>query len=358
MFSSSPIPKDHISILLGSRGRPALLERFFESVAATVTNPRRIEVAVYFDDDDLPTQQCVQDATTKYPFPVRPHSATTPAALGNIGNILWKTSPHRGGIFAPAVDDFVYSTVGWDEMILEAFSRYPDRVAMIYPPDPGGAECATTPILSDQWLSLLGYFYVGYFPFWFDDVWIDEVAQMVQRRHPIPTIFLSPGGKGKTMRMRNLIFWQRFYLIMIVERLAAAKKLRKQLYPAGSEEFRNSELLGLQLAQSFIAKHDHSDESLFYIERDLRADTDWNDPRMLARYMSIETGAVNRLVHLLSIALRHNDSGTVGRILGALRHSATRLPEIDALRERFGLAANYHELPRFELREDDLLNRS
>ena len=48
----------------------------------------------------------------------------------------------------------------------------------------------------------------------------------------------------------------------------------------------------------------------------------------------------------------------VGDEAGDAAGSVTRLPEIDALRERFRLAANYHELPRFELGEDDLLNRS
>ena len=53
----------------------------------------------------------------------------------------------------------------------------------------------------------MGSVYSGYFIYWYDDKWVDQIGRMVDRYINIP-ILLSPiRGKGRTQRMRCLPFW-------------------------------------------------------------------------------------------------------------------------------------------------------
>ena len=47
-----------ISLLLPTRGRPAWVERLFDSIVATASQLARIEVVMYVDDDDAGSHPC------------------------------------------------------------------------------------------------------------------------------------------------------------------------------------------------------------------------------------------------------------------------------------------------------------
>lgn len=46
-----------ISLLLPTRGRPSLVYRLFDSIVETTSNPKRLEVVLYLDEDDLKSQK-------------------------------------------------------------------------------------------------------------------------------------------------------------------------------------------------------------------------------------------------------------------------------------------------------------
>ena len=349
-MTSSSI-SDFISILIGSRGRQSQLNNFLESIEETTTAKGKLEFALYVDEDDLETQEYLNANIKRFSFSIRPCIKESPIALGEIQNTLWKTSLHRGGLFVTAMDDYIYTTKGWDEQIRDAFSKYPDRIALVYPEDPTAPELATMPILSDQWITTVGTFQTDYFPFWYNDVWLDEVAQMVQRKHKIDMKVSTQGGKGKTARMRNLPFWQRFFLMMIIERLSEAEKLRSVIYKNNQSLQKESESMGRSLALKFLEMHDHSDEKLITSEQELAASTNWSDPRKLYSYITSELRAVHRASELLTYAFRMDDYGFIARALDVISRASLSIPELDIFRNAISRQTklNYRALPEFKL---------
>jgi len=86
-------------------------------------------------------------------------------------------------------------------------------------------------ILSAEWLAVTGRFSTGYFPFWFEDTWLDQIGQIIGRREQLPIKLGLIGGKGKTSRMRNVAFWTGFYNHTLDERIHTAKELLQKIYP-------------------------------------------------------------------------------------------------------------------------------
>ena len=71
----------------------------------------------------------------------------------------------------------------------------------------------------------------GYFHYWYDDKWVDQIGRMVDRYINIPFLLSPIRGKGRTQRMRCLPFWTRFFQLTLIERKETATKLIHAMYP-------------------------------------------------------------------------------------------------------------------------------
>ena len=79
----------------------------------------------------------------------------------------------------------------------------------------------------------MGRVYAGYFHYWYDDKWVDQIGRMVDRYINIPMLLSPIRGKGRTQRMRCLPFWTRFFQLTLIERKETATKLINAMYPEG-----------------------------------------------------------------------------------------------------------------------------
>jgi hypothetical protein len=288
---------EHISLLLPTRGRPGPLEKVFDSLEANTLDKRLIDVWVYVDEDDEQTRAFINSKVwTRYGFDINwIVGEKLPGGPSRLVNELWQRCTTNAGIYMGIADDYIFVKKYWDVLVRQAFTRYPDRIAVAYPEDPTAPGQITHVILSAEWLNLLGRFIPDYFPFWYGDAWIEQVAQLIQRKVKLDMRMEPQGGKGKTQGMKNLVFWDRFFNNMLDERINEADALRRAIYPPDSPEYQKS----VQEAQVWIQQAQpksiqKADATLIAMEENYALKSA-ADPRKDASYFISETNALNIL---------------------------------------------------------------
>jgi len=118
-------PPPTLSLIVPTRGRPAPLRRFLDSVASTARRPERIEVVLVVDDDD-PVSLAVCHRRLNIRHVVGP-AGRTMGALNAAGY-----AASAGDFVMLLNDDVVVRTRGWDDTVLGCFERFPDRLALVH----------------------------------------------------------------------------------------------------------------------------------------------------------------------------------------------------------------------------------
>jgi hypothetical protein len=138
-----------ISLLLPTRGRPALARRLFKSVCETTSRLDRVEIILYVDEDDVDSHQldCPGLNVVRIIGPRR--------SMGDYNSACLKRA--RGDIIVLANDDMVIRTAGWDEKIAQMHASYTDGIYLAYANDLfKNRRLSTFPILSRRCCELLG----------------------------------------------------------------------------------------------------------------------------------------------------------------------------------------------------------
>jgi len=226
------IKQGEIAILLSTRGRPEKLLEVFTSLQKSTVGKDRISLWLYVDDDDQVTRKAIDGKIfPELGFPIHWHIGPRTPDWGQTYHVLWAATGRTAEVYMIANDDVRFETVGWDNILREQFLKYPDGIVLACPYDPVAPSIATFPIIGGGWLNTMGRIYAGYFHYWFDDVWVDQIGRMIDRYINVPMLLSPIKGKGKTQRMRCLPFWQRFLQLTLRERKEAASKLIAAIYP-------------------------------------------------------------------------------------------------------------------------------
>ena len=293
----------HIALLLPTRGRPEYLMRLFESLERTTSDKRRVDVWMYVDRDDESTRQFLdREPLGKFSLRIKWIVGDRIKTLGETTNALWRQCTSNAGLYMPINDKYLFMTHDWDCHVREAFDRYPDRILLAYPDEPGvGPEQVSLAILSAQWTNTIGRVFAGYFPFWYDDMWVDQVAQLIQRKMRLDIQIDPQAGQGKTGRMRNVLFWTHVFQDTLDERIGEADLLRKIIYPEGSAAYAESaERAGRLVEQLTAARRGRGvisqEREALFTERIRSGVPDSARTRPDATYLEAETDAAGRLV--------------------------------------------------------------
>jgi len=118
---------DGISIIVPTRGRPAMFQRMLNSLFSMADSHDGLEVVAYIDDDDIETQALDLGAWNVVKI-VGPRQT-----MGRLNAVCYARS--RGDIVVLGNDDMVIRTRGWDTRIREEVNRFPDKVYLLYPND-------------------------------------------------------------------------------------------------------------------------------------------------------------------------------------------------------------------------------
>jgi hypothetical protein len=222
-----------ISLLCPTRGRPDNVRRMLDSVLVLADGP--VEVVFYVDDDDQPTiDLMVELANDSYPIvPV-----IGPRILMSE---MWNRCAEHAtyDILGLSDDDVVYRTNNWDTLIMDAFSQYPDNIVMVHGRDGiHDALFGTHPFIHRKWMETTGYYAPPYFSSDFNDTWLNDVANMLNRRHYIEALYtehMHPvAGKAEwdntyreRMNRHGRDNCDAIYQVKHDERVADAEKLGK-----------------------------------------------------------------------------------------------------------------------------------
>jgi glycosyltransferase involved in cell wall biosynthesis len=223
------VPPMKISILCPTRGRPGNVKRLIDSVIATATVCP--EFVFYVDDDDETFPQAIELPEVRV---LRGPRITLSAMWDKCAEVA------TGEILMQAGDDIVFRTPGWDGQVRRAFASFPDRLAFVHGDDGiYGHKFGTHGFMHRAWKDATGYFVPPYFSSDMADVWLNDLANMVNRRVFLPFItehmhFIN--GKAsvdKTHQERmdrggrdNV---KKLYDDLLPERLKDAEKLRRSL---------------------------------------------------------------------------------------------------------------------------------
>jgi len=172
------VPPMKISILCPTRGRPGNVKRLIDSAATTATVCP--EFVFYVDDDDetFPAATDITDVRV-----VRGPRITLSAMWDKCAEVA------TGEILMQAGDDIVFRTRGWDDQVRRAFASFPDRLAFVHGDDGVyGHTFGTHGFIHRAWEDAVGHVVPPYFSSDMADVWLNEVANGINRRIFLPFV--------------------------------------------------------------------------------------------------------------------------------------------------------------------------
>lgn len=183
-----------ISVLCPSRGRPGFARELLESMRATEEYQTN-ELILRLDEDDHTIEEYrrnVAGSDVQVIIGAR-------VVLSQCWNEAYEKARHDVAMLCG--DDIRFRTTGWDAQVLNEFEKVPDRLVLVHGRD--GIQddrVATHPFLHRNWVDTVGYFVPPIFASDYNDLWLTEIADQVQRRRYLPGLYtehMHPvAGKG------------------------------------------------------------------------------------------------------------------------------------------------------------------
>lgn len=235
-----------VCVCIASRGRPDELEK---TIAETFDRAMAYDthIALALDDDD----------PAKYPRGDASCRAPREPSLGAKYNRAASNADPATSLFMIGADDVSPETMGWDERLLGAAAQFGDGIGVVYFGPNTGPFCLPEGYaLTKGWIDQVGFFCPPYFPYWWHDTWIDELARMTGRfvwadvqwnKHGATSD--KAAGTYRTTRMREVCWWAEFFDLTRPMRIETAMRMIEKLdNPPWLKSQLLSELPGVALA--------------------------------------------------------------------------------------------------------------
>lgn len=211
-----------LNVLIPTRGRPEQLAAAIYSLHALKSEEHEITFCVAVDDDDAQTHETLRRIRARVPTFIR--IGPRPDSLGSVANDLSARWP--ADAYAIWADDLMCASYGWDEHIARALAATPHGIFWWSPARP---VATFVPVVSERWRAAAGRIFTEHFPFWYDDLWLQEVWCMATDSGPISIEALVVDKPTETQRMRELRFWHDFYTFMRAERVQEGLRIAAAL---------------------------------------------------------------------------------------------------------------------------------
>lgn len=223
-----------IALLCPTRGRPSNMARLVSSIQNTAKGD--LEVVWYFDEDDKASIHKADELISKH---IRFTSVVGERiVLSQMWNRCFEAAQSEVNIFMHCGDDLIFRSRGWDERVVETFEQFPDHIAFVHGEDGiQGAGIGTHGFIHRKWVETVGYFVPPYFSSDYNDTWLTDLANRVERHIFLPDVYtehMHPGvGKGdwdRTHQERSERHVRddvaAIYALKEAERIQDAEKLR------------------------------------------------------------------------------------------------------------------------------------
>ncbi len=188
-------------VSLATRGRPQQLLDTIKRDLACLSRDAILMVQV--DQDDAETLKVLRPQP-KLHINVQPREDTIAAKWNRA-----LTAIPLADVYMIKGDDDPLATPGTDEKILDAAKLFPDGIGCVY----GHLANASFPgilCVTRKWADLLGFIVPEYFPYWFCDHWIDDIAK-ITGRISFADVRTDQRAAGKTQEMREPGWWATWF---------------------------------------------------------------------------------------------------------------------------------------------------
>lgn len=153
----------NFSFLIPTRNNLPGLKKLFDSIVATTSNPKALEIVLAMDEDDHDSQS-VTDGRLQLRKIVVPKGLT----MGELNNACYKAS--SGRYLMLMNDDVVLRTPAWDRQVFSVFAGFRDEIALVHVNDLLFRErLCTFPILSRRACEAIGVCPTAYKRYRIDD---------------------------------------------------------------------------------------------------------------------------------------------------------------------------------------------
>lgn len=181
----------NISLLCPTRNRPDGLERMWNSAIECASEPDKIELILYIDDDDQSSILKSKDLTSKFGDQIN-------IIIGKRGEEIYSNlhniccSKAMSDIFFGSADDLIFRTENWDSIAIEKFSNIEDKIGFVFPNDGHwGAELGTHGFFHRRWFQTLGYLSPPVFTVDYSDNYIADISRAVGRYMYMPEVLIE-----------------------------------------------------------------------------------------------------------------------------------------------------------------------
>ncbi len=186
-----------LSIVLATRGRPHLVVPTIERTLSNMRHPAT-KLVVAIDSDDPATIEAVKASERVIPSVMEREDS-----LGEKYNNRLVVAP--ADVYLAMVDYAPHIVPGFDQIIIEAASLFPDGIGVVYN-HLANAYFPQINAVTHRLTEMLGGMYPGHFPFWFIDHWLDDVAKMIDRI-AYADVVVNNAVAHETMEKREVGFW-------------------------------------------------------------------------------------------------------------------------------------------------------
>lgn len=234
-----------------------------------------VTYGVACDTDDPETAAFCREMQAEIPLAYR--VGPRPETLGGVLNDLGERLP--ADVYVLLADDVLCLTPGWDDKIALAVGENPYGIffwTSALPMD------ATYPIITERWRAAAGCLYSSNHPFWYDDLALIEQYVMATDAAPRMLDIKLADKPGNTHRMRDLKFWQDFFLFSRQWRIERGREIARNL---GIPEPQKSEQFARDLTEKFYRVGDDVLQAI----QDNQGDTSPPDHAYLAAKWRAET---------------------------------------------------------------------
>lgn len=192
-----------LTINLITRNRPELALQTIEITRKNIKSSQTCFM-VSVDDDDEPTIELLNKNSALFDvLNIAPRE-------DDIGSKYSRVLQEPADLYMPMVDYVPFVEEGFDVKYLEAASLFPDGIGVVhnYMANASFPYCGA---VTHKLVEKMGFFYPPYFPYWFVDHWVDEMALRLDRYSFAPCEQQVLPRSGGTQEYREPEFWSMFF---------------------------------------------------------------------------------------------------------------------------------------------------
>lgn len=208
-----------LTVVIGTRGRPDKLVASLETTLSNVSR-KNTTILVAMDADDTATIRAIKDIPRGVHLSIKPREATRGLKYDRA------LTEAPADLYLVGHDCTPIVTPDFDAIICEAGERFPDGIGCVCSPMVN-ASFPAFQAPTAKMVELMGYIYPHYFPFWFVDHWLDDIARMTDRYAMVDVHqdCTPRDNVGKTIGLRDVAFWASYYDALIFERREQANRI-------------------------------------------------------------------------------------------------------------------------------------